>query len=1170
MAEDKDLDKVIEKRKQLAALLQQEGQLSARKAKAIAQEYSTLEEISNITNTINSRGKSFVDELNRAVDAGTSLYDVSLGLVESLKESLGIQTRRNEFDRDLFKVNRDITNTIRDQNTNLYTADDVSKNILKNKEKQLAAEKVANSLAAGMGEESIKRVEEASKLVNKRQELEKSIKAELAAAAAGAPYDAQKVADLRAKAALADAELDTAVATLAPAEQQLLYTTKNLAALAELNAKQEARLERIKEINKATGLTGNIIKGLSKLPGLGTIFKASDIEDVKKELLDSGKEADKFQIAGKLASKTFGNLKDTLKDPAFLFTAVTTALVRNSKLTNQFQKELGVSYSNARAMRTEIANAADASGELFINSEKLQKSVFALAENTGVFFDLSSQSAETFTVLTDRMGLAANEAANLTMLARLQGKDTETTMTNMVGTANAALATTKTTATAKDILSDMAKSSKGLQASFAANPGALAKAAVAARELGATLKDIEGTQKSLLSFENSINAELEAELLTGKQLNLEKARTAALNNDLETVSKELMNQGVDLASFSEMNFLQQEKIAAAMGMSRDVMSEMLLKQQTQNMTAEEVRKKFGEQTYEQFKAMDASEKMNAAMAKVKDIFANLLQFITPLIDGFALLLKPIAIVGQILAYVSKLTDGLSSKILGAVIILKMFGMELGGIGKKFMGIFKPSTYTDFFKTLGSKFKSVFGGAADASKGIQFDPKMAGGGRFRDMTSGRMVSEETANAAGVFKPGTGPAGAAAAGATDAAGATGATPAPADNGKALKEKMQNIAEGIKSFADTKVIQGAFNMLLSTPSLIALSIAALPLKLIEKLNGPKLMASMQGIASGVASFASASSGILPLIGTAGALAVLTLGLPGLAGIALLGTAAAAGLAALGPAIASLVVAAPGIPILLAVAAAMALASVPMFAAAMVLESVAKIITAVADTFIIGFQAISSVIIELANNVSFSQLAGIAGGILLLGTSVALLGTIFPAIILGSIALGALSLAINPLAAASGGISVLADSFTQVAAAIQTLDIGKLAILGITVAALTSSLIGLLALGPIGLTALAVVGGVAAIGAGVAAVAGGGTKPTGEATVTTATAGEAAGEDMRAMVEETVTATIKALVPEMVAALKEGQGNIRVTSDPFTDSKQSGQPSINRRINNNSNLIS
>ena len=47
-----------------------------------------------------------------------------------------------------------------------------------------------------------------------------------------------------------------------------------------------------------------------------------------------------------------------------------------------------------------------------------------------------------------------------------------------------------------------------------------------------------------------------------------------------------------------MNVKQQEAMAKALGMNRDTMGEMLLKQETQNMTAEEVRKKFGEQTYE--------------------------------------------------------------------------------------------------------------------------------------------------------------------------------------------------------------------------------------------------------------------------------------------------------------------------------------------------------------------------------------------------------------------------------------------------------------------------------------------------------------------------------------------------------------------------------------------
>ncbi len=41
-------------------------------------------------------------------------------------------------------------------------------------------------------------------------------------------------------------------------------------------------------------------------------------------------------------------------------------------------------------------------------------------------------------------------------------------------------------------------------------------------------------------------AELEAELLTGKDLNLEKAREAALNNDIATLSKEIGKNSVQI------------------------------------------------------------------------------------------------------------------------------------------------------------------------------------------------------------------------------------------------------------------------------------------------------------------------------------------------------------------------------------------------------------------------------------------------------------------------------------------------------------------------------------------------------------------------------------------------------------------------------------------------
>ena len=67
----------------------------------------------------------------------------------------------------------------------------------------------------------------------------------------------------------------------------------------------------------------------------------------------------------------------------------------------------------------------------------------------------------------------------------------------------------------------------------------IGKAVSVAKSLGLELGKVDGIASSLLDFESSIEKELEAELLLGKNLNLEKARTAALNNDLATVAEEI-------------------------------------------------------------------------------------------------------------------------------------------------------------------------------------------------------------------------------------------------------------------------------------------------------------------------------------------------------------------------------------------------------------------------------------------------------------------------------------------------------------------------------------------------------------------------------------------------------------------------------------------------------
>ena len=905
-------------------------------------------------------------------------------------------------------------------------------------------------------------------------------------------------------------------------------TGKSLANYEALNNQIEKAVQREKELNKNMGLTSSIVEGLGKLPGLNRVFRAEDVEEVKKAAREAlveqkslieqatvarieGNEelaqalelqaanlelTNRASIAGKLFTKSLSNLKETLTDPAAIFTAITTALLRNSQLTNQFQSELGVSYGSALAIRNELSNAAGASGDLFINSEKLQKSFFALKETTGVFFDLSSQSAETFTNLTERIGLAGAEAGNLTTLMRLQGKETENVLGNLYDTTGAMLQTSKTTASVKDILGDVAKTSKGLQASLASNPQALAKAAIAAREFGSTLAQLEGIQGNLLDFEQSIGAELEAELLTGRQLNLEKARLAALNNDMATLGEELKKQNVDLASFGDMNVKQQEAIAKAMGMNRNELGETLLKQEMQNKTLEEIRSTMGEQAYEQAKALSAQDKFNAATAKLKDLFANVMTALTPVIDVLAAMLQPIAWIAKWLGKLNELTGGWSNALIGVAIAAKALGMSFGslfnpatyagffkGITDNVSGIsfgsikdklteaFAPGSTDGFFNGIKERFKGLteplkglkdklmgtFSGAADKAAGIEFDPRMAGGGRFRDMASGRMVSEEVANAAGVFKPGEGPAAAAKGVADKASGAAekaGKTVAPKDTGKALKEKMQNIAKGLKAFADPKVIQGGLSLLVSAPGLIALGVASLPLKLVEKLNGKTLQAGMKGIANGLKAFADPMTilGGLSLIPISLGLAAMAVGSIGLAGIALLGVPAAAGMVALGAGLATLgAVAATGTPFLgVALIGALSAALIP-FGAALALAApaivavgtaIAGIITSIAGAVTTVLPALTQSLIDLATNVPLGGLLGLALALPSLAIGVGILGvtllTSAPGFLVGAATLPLIAPALAELNAAIAGID--GAGFLAFSAGIMVLGAGLL----------------------------------------------------------------------------------------------------------------------------------
>ena len=196
---------------------------------------------------------------------------------------------------------------------------------------------------------------------------------------------------------------------------------------------------------------------------------------------------------------------------------------------------------------------------------------------TGGVAEYSADALETQIMLTKQLGLSGEEAAGIYKFSVLTGKASSQVNDEMA----AAFANTrnlvKGSANFKTTMAEVAKVSGQLAINFKNNPAALTAAIVQAQKLGTTLEQTKNQGEALLNFESSIENELKAELLTGQQMNLERARAAALMGDQATVMKELANQGMTLEKFQNMNVIAQKSFAEALGLSADQLSEQLRK-----------------------------------------------------------------------------------------------------------------------------------------------------------------------------------------------------------------------------------------------------------------------------------------------------------------------------------------------------------------------------------------------------------------------------------------------------------------------------------------------------------------------------------------------------------------------------------------------------------------
>jgi hypothetical protein len=333
------------------------------------------------------------------------------------------------------------------------------------------------------------------------------------------------------------------------------------------------------EMVNSMGLTGRLIEGMGGF--LEKLGLSSEASSMMTEALEGARAA-----GGGVASVTknfAGNMMKAIK-PTDIFTFLLVksfeALKQIDTRTADFQRNLGLTKTEAIGLNDELAATAISSNTIGVNVDTMVKTVGDLngaLGGTAIIFD--TELVESATFLRERLKLSEESLANMTMQSLATGQSLESLKDTQLETLVAAEKEFGMRFNTRQILDEANKISGALRLNLEKAPGGLVKAVAQAKMLGLNMEQTAKMAGKLLDFESSIESELEAELLTGKDLNLEQARLLALKGDTAGAAAEIAKQVGSSAEFAQMNVIAQQSLAEAAGLTVDELSDALRKQE---------------------------------------------------------------------------------------------------------------------------------------------------------------------------------------------------------------------------------------------------------------------------------------------------------------------------------------------------------------------------------------------------------------------------------------------------------------------------------------------------------------------------------------------------------------------------------------------------------------
>ncbi len=333
---------------------------------------------------------------------------------------------------------------------------------------------------------------------------------------------------------------------------------------------------------------------------LPLIEESSELTEAQKQHFRDGAaslatlatEAGKFANQSKEFKEVYGTLVDDLNGVGngFRKIAATIELMFSNgrvaaaallygigRIVEEFGelgKEIGVGITQMVALKLEALAFGKIFGET--SKEAVIELQAALGDTRATTFGLNLDAA----TLAANYKLTGDQAAYIaTAFGKVSGNSDEVGKNTLAFTKQLALTNGIMPSRA---FQDIANSSEFV-AKFTNESGKnIGTAAVAAGKLGVNLKTASTIANHLLDYQTSVDKEMEASVLLGREFNLQKARQLAYEGDIAGSMKEALNAAGGIDEFMSLDPIRRQAVADALGVSVDELQKMASQQKDLN------------------------------------------------------------------------------------------------------------------------------------------------------------------------------------------------------------------------------------------------------------------------------------------------------------------------------------------------------------------------------------------------------------------------------------------------------------------------------------------------------------------------------------------------------------------------------------------------------------